>query len=243
VTIDVADITGRWDPATLPANVRVGPGCFLERRQSFARFRSTRDPGLVIGRDVSVYMWTAFSVDPGGLVEIGDGSVLVGPSFMCAERISVGRRVVLSHQVVIADSDFHPHDPEERRRDAEASAPGGDVSLRPRVEAAPVVIEDDAFVGSRSIVVEGARVCRGAKLGAGVVLTASTPVIDSVTGDELSRGVVPERAVAVPATRVKSFPGGDFGLSCVLVLRILEEGEMHDKLALNEILRDHGLAT
>jgi 2,3,4,5-tetrahydropyridine-2,6-dicarboxylate N-succinyltransferase len=110
-------------------------------------------------------------------------------------------------------------------------------------QAAPVVIEDDAFIGSRSIVVEGARVCRGAKLGAGVVLTASTPVIDSATGDELSRGVVPERAVAVPATRVKSFPGGDFGLACVLVLRVLDEGEMHDKLALNEILRDHGLAT
>src|ERR671915_47294 len=66
-------------------------------------------------------------------------------------------------------------------------------------QAAPVIIEDGAFVGSRSIVVEGARVCRGAKLGAGVVLTASTPVIDSATGDELSRGLVPERAVAGPA--------------------------------------------
>ena len=110
-------------------------------------------------------------------------------------------------------------------------------------QAAPVIIEDDAFVGSRSIIVEGARVRRGAKLGAGVVLTSSTPVIDSATGEELSRGVVPERAVAVPATRVKSFPGGDFGLSCVLVLRILDEGEQHDKLALNSILRDHGLAT
>ena len=97
-------------------------------------------------------------------------------------------------------------------------------------------------IGSRSIVVEGARVCRGAKLGAGVVLTSSTPVIDSATGNELSRGIVPERAVAVPATRMKSFPGGEFGLSCVLVLRTLEEGEMHDKLALNAILRDHGLA-
>ena len=74
-------------------------------------------------------------------------------------------------------------------------------------------------------------------------MAASTPVIDSATGAELSRGVVPERAVAVPATRVKSFPGGDFGLACVLVLRILDEGEQHDKLALNAILRDHGLAT
>ena len=110
-------------------------------------------------------------------------------------------------------------------------------------QAAPVVIEDDVFVGSRSIVVEGARVRRGAKLGAAVVLTSSTPVIDAATGEELARGEIPERAVAVPATRPKRFPGGEFGLSCVLVLRTLDEGEEHDKLALNAILREHGLAT
>lgn len=109
-------------------------------------------------------------------------------------------------------------------------------------QAAPVVIEDDVFVGSRSIVVEGARVRRGAKLGAGVILTSSTPVIDAATGRELARGEIPERAVAVPATRPRSFPGGEFGLACVLVLRTLAEGEEHDKLALNAILRDHGLA-
>ncbi len=110
-------------------------------------------------------------------------------------------------------------------------------------QAAPVIIEDDVFVGSRCIVVEGARVRRGAKLGAGVILTASTPVIDAQTGAEVSRGDVPERAVAVSATRNKSFPGGDFGLPCVLILRTLAEGEEHDKLKLNDILREHGIAT
>jgi 2,3,4,5-tetrahydropyridine-2,6-dicarboxylate N-succinyltransferase len=110
-------------------------------------------------------------------------------------------------------------------------------------QAAPVVVEDDVFVGSRAIVVEGARIRRGAKLGAGVVLTSSTPVIDAGTGEELSRGVVPERAVVVPAVRPRRFPGGEFGLPCALVLRVLEEGEEHDKLALNAILREHGLAT
>ncbi len=109
-------------------------------------------------------------------------------------------------------------------------------------QAAPVIVEDDVFVGSRAIVVEGARIRRGAKLGAGVIITSSTPVIDAATGEEIARGEVPERAVAVSATRTKSFPGGDFGLPCVLVLRTLEEGAVHDKLALNEILREHGLA-
>jgi 2,3,4,5-tetrahydropyridine-2-carboxylate N-succinyltransferase len=109
-------------------------------------------------------------------------------------------------------------------------------------QAAPVIVEDDAFIGSRCMVVEGARVRRGAKLGAGAILTSSTRVFDANSGDELARGEVPERAVAVGSTRVRSFPGGDFGMPCLLVLRTLAEGEIHDKLALNDVLREHGVA-
>jgi 2,3,4,5-tetrahydropyridine-2-carboxylate N-succinyltransferase len=108
-------------------------------------------------------------------------------------------------------------------------------------QAKPVVIEDDVFIGSRCMIVGGARVRRGAKLGAGVILTASIPVIDAQTGEELSRGDIPERAVAVQATRPREFPGGTFGLSCVLVLRTLAEGEDHDDLQLNALLREHGI--
>jgi len=109
-------------------------------------------------------------------------------------------------------------------------------------QAAPVVVEDDAFLGSRSIVVEGARVRRGAKLGAGVILTSSTPVIDSETGDTVSKGDIPERAIAISATRPREFPGGTFGLPSVLILRYLDEGEEHDKLKLEAVLREHGVA-
>ena len=107
--------------------------------------------------------------------------------------------------------------------------------------AVPVIVEDDAFIGSRSMVVDGARVRRGAKLGAGCILTASTHVFDAETGDELPRGEAPERAVCVGSSLVKSCPGGDFGMPCLLVLRYLE-GTEHDKLQLNEVLRRHGLA-
>jgi 2,3,4,5-tetrahydropyridine-2-carboxylate N-succinyltransferase len=108
--------------------------------------------------------------------------------------------------------------------------------------AVPVVVEDDAFIGSRSMVVEGARVRTGAKLGAGTVLTATTHVIDVSTGQELPRGEAPAWSVCVSGTRVRSFPGGDFGMPCVLVLRRLPEGAGHDRLALNQILRDHGVS-
>jgi 2,3,4,5-tetrahydropyridine-2-carboxylate N-succinyltransferase len=108
-------------------------------------------------------------------------------------------------------------------------------------QAAPVIIEDDVMVGSRSMIVEGARVGQGAFIGAGVILAASIPVIDAETGEELSRGVVPPWCVAVQATRPRSFPGGEFGLPCVLVIKRLAEGERHDKSKLNELLRGHGL--
>ncbi|MBX6391421.1 MAG: 2,3,4,5-tetrahydropyridine-2,6-dicarboxylate N-succinyltransferase [Frankia sp.] len=109
--------------------------------------------------------------------------------------------------------------------------------------AVPVVVEDDAFIGSRCMVVEGARVRRGAKLGAGAILTASTRVFDANTGEEYPRGEIPERAVAVGSSKVRSFPGGEFAMPCILVLRTLAEGEIHDKLALNDVLREHGVGT
>ena len=107
--------------------------------------------------------------------------------------------------------------------------------------AVPVMVGNDAFIGSRSMVVDGARVGHGAVLGAGTILTASTHVIDAQSGEELPRGEAPEWSVCVSGTRTRSFPGGDFGLPCVLVLRRLPEGGRHDKASLNEILRDHGV--
>lgn len=106
--------------------------------------------------------------------------------------------------------------------------------------ARPVVVEDDAFVGSRCVVVEGARVRTGAKLGAGAILTGSTPVIDADTGDRLPSGELPAWSVSVASTRMKEFPGGTFGQPCILVIRRLAPGESHDKLKIDELLRSHG---
>jgi 2,3,4,5-tetrahydropyridine-2-carboxylate N-succinyltransferase len=107
--------------------------------------------------------------------------------------------------------------------------------------AIPVVIGDDAFVGSRCMVVDGARVGAGAVLGAGTILTSSSHVIDVETGEELPRGEVPARSVCVGGTRMRKFAGGEFGLPCVLVLKRLPEGSRHGKAVLNDILRDHGM--
>ena len=109
------------------------------------------------------------------------------------------------------------------------------------VGARPVVVEDDAFLGSRSMIVEGARVREGAKLGAGVLLTGTTRVFDAETGDELPRGEAPAWSVCVGATRPRKFAGGEFGLPCLLVVRRIAPGAVHEKLVLDELFREHGI--
>jgi acetyltransferase-like isoleucine patch superfamily enzyme len=183
MSFDARDVTGDWDYQLLPANVRLGSDCWLERKDSFSRFRSERTPGLVIGDRVRIYTWTAFNIEPTGCVEIGDDSVLVGAVFMCAQSIRIGQRVLISYHVTIADSDFHPRDPDERRRDAIANAPSGDRSFRPVCKTSPVIIDDDVQIGIGAIVLKGVHIGAGARVGAGSVITADVPAGAIVQGN------------------------------------------------------------
>ena len=74
-------------------------------------------------------------------------------------------------------------------------------------------------------------------------MNPSIPVIDAETGEEVSRGRVPDYCVAVSASRRREYPGGEYFLPCVLIIKRLSEGERHNKVALNDILRDHGVST
>jgi 2,3,4,5-tetrahydropyridine-2-carboxylate N-succinyltransferase len=109
-------------------------------------------------------------------------------------------------------------------------------------QASPVIVEDGAFIGSRCIVVEGVRVEREAVLGAGVVLTASTPIIDVRGSTAVTRkGNIPPRAVVIPGTLPKRFPAGEFGTPCALIVG--ERTESTDKkTSLNAALRDFEVA-
>ena len=108
--------------------------------------------------------------------------------------------------------------------------------------ARPVIIEDGAFVGSRTIVVEGVHLGREAVLGASVVLTASTRIID-VTGDEPVEhtGYVPPRSVVIPGTRMKRFPAGEYGVPCALIIGRRSEAT-DKKTSLEAALRDFDVA-
>lgn len=110
------------------------------------------------------------------------------------------------------------------------------------VQAAPVIIEDNCFIGSRCIVVEGVRVGKEAVLGANVVLTLSTKIID-VTGSSPieTKGYVPERSVVIPGSYTKQFPAGEFQVPCALIIG-KRKASTDLKTSLNDALREHNVA-
>lgn len=110
------------------------------------------------------------------------------------------------------------------------------------VQAAPVIVEDNCFIGSRCIIVEGARIGRGAVLGANVVITSSTHIID-VTGDQSIeyKGFVPPNAVVIPGSYPKKFKAGEYNVPCALIIG--QRKESTDlKTSLNSALREYNIA-
>jgi 2,3,4,5-tetrahydropyridine-2-carboxylate N-succinyltransferase len=110
------------------------------------------------------------------------------------------------------------------------------------LQASPVIIEDGCFIGSRCIVVEGVRVMKEAVLGANVVLTQSTKIID-VSGNEpvVMKGIVPERSVVIPGSYTKKFPAGEYGVGCALIIGKRKEST-DLKTSLNDALRDFNVS-
>jgi 2,3,4,5-tetrahydropyridine-2,6-dicarboxylate N-succinyltransferase len=109
-------------------------------------------------------------------------------------------------------------------------------------QATPTIIEDDCFIGSRCIVVEGVRVCKEAVLGANVVLTQSTHIIDVTESEPKTyKGYVPEGSVVIPGTYEKTFAAGKYQVSCALIIG-KRTPSTDKKVSLNNVLRDYGLS-
>jgi 2,3,4,5-tetrahydropyridine-2-carboxylate N-succinyltransferase len=110
------------------------------------------------------------------------------------------------------------------------------------VQASPVVVEDNVFIGSRCIVVEGVRVCKEAVLGANVTLTGSSKIID-VTGESPVeyKGIVPERSVVIPGSFTKKFPSGEYQVTCALIIG-KRKPSTDLKTSLNDALRENNVA-
>jgi len=110
------------------------------------------------------------------------------------------------------------------------------------IQASPVIIEDDVFVGSRSIIVEGIRIEKEAVIGANVVLTASTKIIDVSNDKPIEyKGHIPSRSVVIPGTIQKEFPAGEYGVPCALIIGKRKEST-DKKTSLNDALRIYNVA-
>ena len=169
--MDIKNLTGKWDYASLPKNINVGKDCYLERAEIFPKCLGK----LSIGDRVKIYTWSALNIEAAGKVEIGDDSILAGAILMCAEHIQIGKGVRISYHVTIADSDFHPTDPEQRKLDAIANAPSGDRSKRPAFVTRPVIIGDDVQIGIGAFILKGVKIGKGAVVAPGAVVTSDVP--------------------------------------------------------------------
>lgn len=173
-----------WLDGPLPANVVLGEDTVITGPEAFKRFRSTRDPGLVIGAHSTMDL-THFSFQPDGAVSIGDWCVFASVVLMCEERISIGNHVAIGWNTYVMDADFHPLEPAKRLADVLACSPAGEARNLPRppITTAPVVIEDDVWIGPGCMVFKGVRIGAGAFVEPGSVLTADVPARARVLGN------------------------------------------------------------
>ena len=172
-------------------------------------------------------------VVPGGVVRYGafcEPGVIVMPGF-----VNIGARVGAGSMV---DTWATVGSCAQIGKDVHLAGGVGIGGVLEPPSARPVIVEDGAFVGSRVVIVEGMHVGKEAVIGAGVVLTSSTAILD-VTGSEVVeyRGRVPARSVVIPGTRPKKFPAGEFGVPCALIIGKRSEST-DKKVSLNEALRD-----
>jgi acetyltransferase-like isoleucine patch superfamily enzyme len=177
-------IEGDWWPKPVPPNVQFGDGFYCESAQIFRFLRNPQPGAVVLGNHVSCYAGCSFAIGQKGSCQVGDFTLLNGALIMAEERIEIGSHCLISWNVGIADSDFHPLAPAQRLIDAQALAPFfKDRPARPKLETAPVVIGDNVWIGMNAIVLKGVTIGENSVVAAGAVVTKSVPSNTVVAGN------------------------------------------------------------
>jgi acetyltransferase-like isoleucine patch superfamily enzyme len=159
-----------WFPGALPPNVRIGEGSWVHSAHAFQHFRSELDPAVVIGEHCGIYVGTYFDLGPSGYVEVGDYSTIVGAIIATNGRLIVGDHAFVAHEVVIAGGPWAV--PPGAAAGAGADAPDEDVAIGPA-----------AWVGTRAVLLGGARIGEGAIVAAGAVVDFEVPAYATVAGN------------------------------------------------------------
>jgi acetyltransferase-like isoleucine patch superfamily enzyme len=171
-----------YPPTVLPPNVRVGEGSVLTGEQVFRRFFSERDPAIVIGAR-SHLQDVQLALGKNAIFSVGECVFAAHMIVLAEQEIRLGNRVFVSFNVVLADTDFHPIDPAQRMADAIAVSPLANGRQRPPIGTAPVIIEDDVWLGANVTVLKGVRIGAGAFVEPGSLVTRDVPSRARVLGN------------------------------------------------------------
>ncbi len=173
-----------WWPQPIPPNVQFGEGFYCESSQMFRLMRNTQPRAVVLGDHVSCYSGCSFAMGPAGTCAVGNFTLLNGALIMAEERIEIGSHCLISWNVGIADSDFHPLAPAARIVDAQALAPFfPNKPPRPKLETQPVIIGDNVWIGMNAVILKGVHIGDNSVVAAGSVVTKSVPANTIVAGN------------------------------------------------------------
>src|SRR5215831_7877593 len=175
-------LEGDWYDGALPENIVAGENTRVDSSACFRYYRAKGSVGLRTGPNVTLWR-TSIAPEESALIEIGDHSWIANASLACSLRISIGKGVFVAGGVTIIDSDFHPLTPAARLLDTVAVSPVGDRSHRPAIDARPVEIEDDVWIGYNATILKGVRIGAGAVIAPGAVVTADVPAGCTVSGN------------------------------------------------------------
>jgi acetyltransferase-like isoleucine patch superfamily enzyme len=171
-----------WCNFPVPLNMTVGENSVIDSSAAFKKFFSKKATGLKIGSHVTLQA-VALATEENGSIEIGDYSYLSGAALIATDRIIIGSYVHIAGGVTIVDSDFHPQDPAARLRDTVIISPAGKKIDRPPFESAPVIIEDDVWIGFNATILKGVTIGHGSIIQPGSVVLRSVPPGSVVFGN------------------------------------------------------------
>lgn len=173
-----------WWQEAIPGNVDFGEGFYCESAQVFRHLKSKAPHAVRIGNHVSVYAGCSFAIGVNGSCAIGNFTLLNGALIMAEEQIEIGSHCLISWNVGIADSDFHPLESAQRRIDAHALAPFfKDRPARPPLRTAPVMIGDNVWIGMNAVILKGVTIGENSVVAAGSVVTKSVEANTVVAGN------------------------------------------------------------
>ena len=171
-----------WCNFPVPLNIEVGENTVIDSSSTFKKFFSKKQPGLRLGKHITLQS-SSLATELHGYIEIGDYSYISGAAIIACDKVIIGKYVFMAGGVTIVDSDFHPLDPGERLEDTVIISTVGKKKERPHLVVAPVVIEDDVWIGYNATIMKGVTIGQGAIIQPGSMILKDVPAGATVSGN------------------------------------------------------------